>query len=94
MSRRKKESKNKVNFKLLTVSIIVIIFIICFTYNIIALFVNPTDIFMIENGKISESEETVGYLIREEKLFQGDNYKNGISQIKTTAKVLILRKKT
>jgi putative membrane fusion protein len=38
---------------------------------------------MIENGKISESTESIGYLIRDEKLFQGDNYKNGISQIKT-----------
>ena len=79
---RKKKNKNKLNIKLLTVSIIVMIFIICFIYNIIALFVNPSDTFLIENGKISESDEVVGYLIREEKLFQGDNYKNGISQIK------------
>ena len=83
MSRREKKSKKKVNIKLLIISIIVIIFVICFVYNIIALFVNPTDTFMIENGKVSKTEETVGYLIRDEKLFQGDNYKNGISQIKT-----------
>lgn len=38
---------------------------------------------MIDNGKISSSEEANGYIIREEKLFQGENYKNGISQIKT-----------
>lgn len=82
MSRKEKKPKKKVNIKLITVSIIAIIFIICFAYNIIALFVNPTDTFMIENGKISDSEETVGYVIREEKLFQGQNYKNGISQIK------------
>lgn len=83
MSRKEKKSKKKVNIKLITVSIIAIIFIICFAYNIIALFVNPTDTFMIENGKISDSEDAVGYVIREEKLFQGQNYKNGISQIKT-----------
>ena len=83
MSRRERKSKNKLNIKLLTISVIVIIFVICFIYNIIALFVNPTDTFMIENGKISDTKETVGYLIRDEKLFQGDNYKNGISQIKT-----------
>lgn len=83
MSRKDKKSKNKVNIKLITVSIIAIIFIIVFAYNIIALFVNPTDTFMIENGKISDTEEAVGYLIRDEKLFQGNNYKNGISQIKT-----------
>lgn len=83
MSRKEKKSKKKVNIKLITASIIAIIFIICFAYNIIALFVNPTDTFMIENGKISASEDAVGYVIREEKLFQGQNYKNGISQIKT-----------
>lgn len=83
MSRKEKKSKKKVNIKLITASIIAIIFIICFAYNIITLFVNPTDTFMIENGKISDSEEAVGYVIREEKLFQGQNYKNGISQIKT-----------
>ena len=83
MSRKEKKTKNKVNIKLLIMSIIVIIFIICFAYNIIALFINPTDTFMIENGKISVSEEAIGYVIRDEKLFQGENYKNGISQIKT-----------
>ena len=60
MSRKEKKSKKKVNIKLITASIIAIIFIICFAYNIIALFVNPTDTFMIENGKISDSEEAGG----------------------------------
>ena len=83
MSRKQKKNKNKVNIKLLLAFVIALIFIICFIYNIIALFINPTDTFMIENGRISESEEVVGYLIRDEKLFQGENYKNGISQIKT-----------
>lgn len=79
---KKKKTKFKLNIKLLTASIIMIIFIICFLYNIIVLFINPTDTFMIENGEISVSEQNVGYIIREEKLFQGENYKNGIYQIK------------
>ena len=84
LSRKKQKKQNfKLNIKLLIASVIMLIFIICFAYNIIALFVNPTDTFMIENGKISSSEQAVGYIIREEKLFQGENYKNGISQIKT-----------
>jgi len=77
LGKNKKIDKNKINLKLLMISII------CLVYNIISLFVNPTDTFMIENGEISFEEETVGYIIREEKLFQGDNYKNGISQIKS-----------
>jgi len=83
LSRSKQRKKElKLNIKLLIATIIAIIFIICFAYNIIALFMNPTDTFMIENGEIFSSKETVGYIIREEKLFQGENYKNGISQIK------------
>ena len=80
---KEKKRKIKVNIKLLLAIVIILVFLICFAYNIIALFLNPTDTFMIDNGKISSSEESVGYLIREEKVFQGNNYKNGISQIKT-----------
>ena len=81
--KKQKVSKKKINFRLITFTSIILIFIICFIYNIISLFVNPTDTFMIENGEISSSETNVGYIIREEKLFQGENYKNGIYQIKT-----------
>lgn len=83
MTTKKESKKNKVNMKLIVASVIAFIFAFIFIYNIISLFINPTDTFMIENGRIDSSEETVGYLIREEKLFQGQNYKNGISQIKT-----------
>ena len=80
---RKKQKEKRINIKLIVASIIAIIFIICIIYNIIALFLNPTDTFMIENSEISETEQAIGYIIREEKLFQGENYKNGINQIKT-----------
>lgn len=80
---RKKQKVKRINIKLITASFIAVVFIICIIYNIIALFLNPTDTFMIENGEISSSEQNVGYVIREEKLFQGENYKNGIYQIKT-----------
>ena len=80
---RKKKQKYKLNTKLLIAAIIALIFTIVFVYNIIALFINPTDTFMIENGQISSTESNVGYIIREEKLFQGENYKNGIYEIKT-----------
>ena len=78
-SKRVKKNQNpKLNIKLLIVTIISLILIISLIYNVIALFINPTDTFMIENGEISSSDESVGYIIREEKNFQGENYKNGI----------------
>lgn len=81
MNRKRKKGK-RINIKLITASIIGLIFIICIIYNIVALFLNPTDTFMIENGEIASTEQATGYVIREEKLFQGENYKNGIYQIK------------
>lgn len=83
MIKKKKKQRLQLNKRLIVLSIIVIIFIICIGYNIISLFINPTDTFMIENGRVASTEETTGYVIREEKIFQGKNYKNGISQIKT-----------
>lgn len=83
MSRRKKKTPKRINIKIIFTLIVLLIFIICLIYNVISLFINPSDTFMIDNGKISSSEEAIGYIIREEKLFQGENYKNGISQIKT-----------
>ena len=83
-NKRKKKNQNpKLNIKLLVVIIIAILLIVSLIYNVIALFVNPTDTFMIENGEISSTDESIAYIIREEKLFQGENYKNGIYQIET-----------
>lgn len=80
---RKMGKTRKLNSAKIVFTVIVIaIFIICLIYNVIALFVHPSDTFMIDNGRISSSEEAKAYIIREEKLFQGENYKNGISQIK------------
>ena len=64
MSSKQSRKKNKVNIKLVTISVIVIIFIICICYNIISLFVNPTDTFMIENGEISKTEEASKRIIK------------------------------
>lgn len=82
-NKKKKKQSFKPNIKLIVSAIIALILIICLAYNIIALFVNPTDTFMIQNGEVSSSDQSIAYIIREEKLFQGNNYKNGIYQIKT-----------
>ena len=62
--------------------IIALIALVYFVYAIIQLIKNPTDVFMIENGGVSEEESAVGYVIRNETVVQGDNYKNGMIQIK------------
>ncbi len=76
--------KSRINKKqkLLILYILVGITAIYFIYSIIRLIQQPTETFVVENGKISEEESAVGYLIREEVVLQGNNYKNGMVQIK------------
>lgn len=63
--------------------IIALIALVYFVYAIIQLVKHPTDVFMIENGGVAEEESAVGYVIRNETVVQGNNYKNGMIQIKT-----------
>lgn len=86
----KKNGKNinksipKKNIKKVTILFfIALIALVYFVYAIIQLIRQPTDIYMIENGSLSEEESAVGYVIRNEIVVQGSNYKNGIMQIKT-----------
>ncbi len=60
-----------------------LIILIYFIYAIIQLIKQPTDVFMVENGSLSEEESAVGYVIRNEIVVQGNNYKNGMMKIKT-----------
>lgn len=79
----KTNSKPKKNMKKVTMAYIIgLIVLIYFVYSIIQLIKQPTDIFMIENGSLSEEESVLGYVIREETVVQGNNYKNGMIQIK------------
>lgn len=44
---------------------------------------NPTNTFLVEQGQIYQEETATGYIIREETVVKGKNYKNGMAQIKT-----------
>jgi putative membrane fusion protein len=78
-----KPKQKKVNKKkILVANIIGIIILVYFVYCIIQLIKQPTDVVAIENGNLSEEESATGYVIREETVIQGENYKNGIITIK------------
>lgn len=80
---RKKQKNPKLNkIKLYIVAIILIIILVCFLYNIFRLIIHPTNSFVVEKGKIYMEEVSTGYVIRDEKVIKGENYKNGIVQIK------------
>ncbi len=63
--------------------ILIIIIIAIIVYKVINLILVPTDISIIENGVISSEETAIGYVIRDEKIAKGNNYENGMYQIKT-----------
>lgn len=75
--------KNKNNIKYIITAIIAIALLIYIVYTIINLVIKPTDTFLVEKGEISFEESVQGYVIRDETVIKGENYKNGISQIKS-----------
>lgn len=52
-------------------------------YAIYLLVKQPTNIFTIEEGKLYQEETDIGYVIRNETVVKGENYKNGMMQIKS-----------
>lgn len=73
----RKLSKAKVTLSFLIVLIIVAYII----SGIINLIKNPSDTFIVKEGKITKEYSEVGYIIRDEVVVRGENYKNGMEQI-------------
>ena len=87
---QKKDKKTKNKFKkflnkhkLKILFLIVLAILIYIIYLVVNLIKNPTDTVYVEMGQIEEQETAVGYIIRDETVLKGENYKNGIEQIKT-----------
>ena len=72
-----KKHKKKI---LMLVLLCIIIYII---YVVVQLIRKPTDTVYVEMGQIQEEEAAVGYIVRDETIIKGENYKNGMEQIKT-----------
>ena len=59
-------------------AIVIIAYIIWAIYLLI---VHPTDVYVVSQGTISQEDEAVGYIIRNEKVQKSENYENGIYAI-------------
>ena len=71
-----KKKKNKIFVYIALGLIIIYVF-----YAIYLLIKQPTDTFTVENGTLYLEESAQGYVIRNEALVKGENYKNGMEQI-------------
>ena len=69
--------------KIIIVSIIAVLIISYLIYTIYLLIKEPSDIFTVEEGNVYQEETDIGYIIRDEQVVKGENYKNGIQQIKS-----------
>ncbi len=76
-------NKIQKNKKILILLIAIIAIIIFCIYKVIVFVKNPTDTFTVQQGKIYQEERAIGYIIRDETIVKGSNYKNGMEQIKT-----------
>ncbi len=78
-----KEVQRKISkFKIILTVIVMILFIVLVT-NSTKFIQQTTDIYVVANGSLSYEEMTEGYLIRDEVVLQGENYKNGMIQVLT-----------
>ncbi len=83
MENPKKEIKKATTSKLVIIVIILIAILIYVFYTLYLLLKQPTDIFTIEKGNLYQEETDIGYVIRDEQVVRGENYKNGMMQIKS-----------
>ena len=81
--REKTTKKTTVNQKKkIILNVIIVAVLIYVIYAIYLLIKEPTNIFTIEEGTLYQEETDIGYVIRKETVVRGNNYKNGMEQIK------------
>lgn len=76
-----RKEPQKLNKRKIVVTIIFMVLFVVFVTNNRIFFKTPTNIFVVENGALSYEEAAEGYVIREEQVVQGNQYKNGMVQI-------------
>ena len=82
--REDKNTKTKKKFnKKIIIYIAIILVVIYVFYTIYLLIKQPTDVFTLEEGTLYSEETDIGYVIRDEVVIQGENYKNGMEKIKS-----------
>ena len=78
----KEENKKRVKGKKIIIYLTFIFILIYLIYAVYLLVKEPTDKVTVENGTLYSEETDIGYVIRDEQVVKGNNYKNGMEQIK------------
>ncbi|MBR0426693.1 MAG: hypothetical protein IJK18_00610 [Clostridia bacterium] len=75
------ETRKKIEKKKVIMNFIFIIITLYIIYAVYLIIKTPSDTITIENGTLTAEESSTGYIIRNETIVKGKNYKNGINQI-------------
>ena len=78
-----KKEKRKFKIAKLILVLLLTIFLIYFVVNSGSLLTVPSKTFIVNNGTLSYEEIATGYIIRDEEILKGEEYKNGIVQVKS-----------
>ena len=81
--REEKTKETKKQTKKIVLYIVLSLLLIYLIYAVYLLVKQPTDQVTVENGTLYLEETDIGYIIRNEQVVTGNNYKNGMEQIKT-----------
>lgn len=76
-----KELKNKKMNKRIIVYFIFFFIVFYILLSIYLLVKTPNETIMVDNGTLTLEEASTGYIIREETVLKGENYKNGLTPI-------------
>lgn len=82
MKKVNKKNKEKVNSKKIIIYVAFIFILVYLIYAVYLLIKEPTDKVTVEKGTLYLEETNIGYVIRNEQVVKGNNYKNGMEQIK------------
>ena len=74
--------KKESNGKKVIIYLVFVLVLVYLVYAVYLLVKEPTDKVMVEKGTLYLEETDIGYVIRDEQVVKGDNYKNGMEQIK------------
>ena len=74
--------KKKVNKKKIIIYIALVLIVVYLIYAVYLLVRQPTDKVTVENGTLYLEVTDIGYIIRDEQVVKGNNYKNGMERIK------------
>ena len=80
--KEKNERKPKKIKKKVIIYLVLLLVLIYVIYTVYLLIKQPTKIFTVEEGTLYSEETDIGYVIRDEQVIQGENYKNGMEKIK------------